>query len=205
MDRMWAIIIVFVVIIIIFTLLSIYDKNKVYGNIPINMNTYLNGDFYFFIRVFVWEKNKMTQVLNQYKQNTYLDFDGYIYKITHGGSIFNVKDSFNLEKEIRFFGVPIPLLETININNITINQFGDGMITIDLSSNEIINLENYISQDTTIDLKDKRELELFLNKLKQNQPVEQSEVTNIYSLFLKYEPLASFGLNLFTCIKELFK
>lgn len=202
---MWEIIIVFIIIIIIFTFLSIYDKNKVYGNIPINMNTYQNGDFYFFIRVFVWEKNKMTQALNQYKQNTYLDFDGYTYKITHRGGIFNVKDGFNLEKEIRFFGVPIPLLETININNITINQFGDGMITIDLSSNEIINLENYISQDTTIDLKDRRELELFLNKLKQNQSVEQSEVTHIYSLFLKYEPLASFGINLFTCIKELFK
>ncbi|MDY0394667.1 hypothetical protein RWE15_09650 [Virgibacillus halophilus] len=113
------------------------------------------------------KKNKIMQAQKLYMQNTYLHFNGYEYVITHGGLLFPVNNALFIEKEIRYFGKAISKQGSENYNNIVINQYGEGLISIDLSSNEIVSIEKYISQDNTIDLQDKEVIEAFLQKLKK--------------------------------------
>ncbi|MFD2209507.1 hypothetical protein ACFSMW_07270 [Virgibacillus halophilus] len=200
-----SLVMIFIVVIIILFLLIYYDKKTNYGNIPIYMRQFENGEYYFFVRVFVWQKNKIMQAQKLYMQNTYLHFNGYEYVITHGGLLFPVNNALFIEKEIRYFGKAISKQGSENYNNIVINQYGEGLISIDLSSNEIVSIEKYISQDNTIDLQDKEVIEAFLQKLKNKQLIEQQELSYIYTLFLKYEPLASFGINLFNFLKSFLK
>lgn len=167
---------IFIVVIIILFLLIYYDKKTNYENIPIYMRQFENGEYYFFVRVFIWQKNKILQAQKQYMQNTYLDFNGYEYVITHGGLLFPVNNALFIEKEIRYFGKAISKQGSENYNNIVINQYGEGLISIDLSSNEIVSIEKYISQDNTIDLQDKEVIEAFLQKLKNKQLIEQQEL-----------------------------
>lgn len=90
----------------------------------------------------------------------------------------------------------------------SINQYGTGNISVTLNNNQyindIVNIQEYISQDTCIDGTDKEVMQDFLSKVLNSKSMETKEVKRAYDTFLKYEPLLSFALNFFSVIKDYF-
>lgn len=191
------------IIVITFILLGYVDNKTNYDNIPIFKHTKDNGEYYFSIPYYIWQENKKSKAIEMYSQNTILDFNGYKYEITNFGGYF--LGSLFIERELRFWGNP---LQTNRNTQLTINQYGTGNIHVELNNNEyinhFINIQEYISQDMYIDRVDKEIMQNLLRKILNEENIGKKEFDGAYEVFLKYEPLLSFAVDVLSSIKDSF-
>jgi len=203
------IIIVILFILILLAALYFIDAQKNYEDFPYFVYPDGNDKVFFVFKYYIWELNKKEQLKKIFNQSSIVEVEGFNYQITHGGFIYNSSNDVFFEKEIRYYGKPLLAQSTVNYNNVIINQYGNGRISLDYSTNvinnEIIEIENYLSEDHIVNIEDIEAIELFLEKVKSNQIIEKEELSMIYKLFMKYEPLASFGLNLLGAIQNFIK
>lgn len=195
---------------LIFIGLIYIDKKMDYNEIFIHKWTNeQNGSFYFSVPFYIWQGNKVNKAKEMYTQNTILEFDGYKYIITNFGGVFPVTNGgFFLEKELRFWGEPLRVISSQSSTQITINQYGSGNISIALNNNEyindVLNIQEYISNDTYIDGTDKEVMQDFLSKILNAKSMEKREAKRAYDTFLKYEPLLSFAVDVLSLVKDFF-
>lgn len=197
------------VILVILIVASYIDKKSSYDNIPIFQVVKDNGDFYFLVRYYIWQGNKVRRAKEMYPQNTILELDGYKYEITRYGEGYPATDGLMfLEKELRFWGEPLRTLQSIKNENVIINQYGSGNISIQLNNNEIVNkfvdIQEYISNDTNIDGVDKQVLQEFISNVLNHKNIEENKARKAYNVFLKYEPLLSFAVDVISLLKDFF-
>jgi len=201
-------VVLFVVVIIAIIGLICVDNKINYDEILIKKWTKENGEFYFAVTYYIWQLNKKKRAKEIYTQNTILDFEGYKYIITNFGGEFQVtKDGLFFERELRYWGSPLNKIQSDRNTYLTINQYGSGIINIEVNNNEfineIVNIQEYISNDTYIDEIDKEVMHSFLNKMLTGQAMNKGEVNMAYDTFLKYEPLLSFSLSIVSLFKDL--
>lgn len=194
--------------IVIFIGLIFIDKKVEYNQIFMRKWTdKQTGNFYFSVSFYIWQVNKVKRAKEIYTQNTIIESEGYKYIITNFGGEFSVTNGgFFFERELRFWGEPLRGISSQSNTQITINQYGSGNISIDLNNNEyindIVNIQEYISNDTYIDGTDKELMQDFISKILNGKSMEKREVKNAYETFLKYEPLLSFALNFLSVVKD---
>ncbi|WP_323603653.1 hypothetical protein [Peribacillus frigoritolerans] len=203
--------IILVILFILMLLVALYfiDAQKNYEAFPYFVYPDGNDKVVFVFKYYIWELNKKEQLKKIFNQSSIVELEGFNYQITHGGFTYNSSNDVFFEKEVRYYGKPLLAQSTVNYNNVIINQYGNGRISLDYSTNvinnEIIEIENYLSEDHIVNIEDIEAIELFLEKVKSNQIIEKEELSMIYKLFMKYEPLASFGLNLLGAIQNFIK
>lgn len=202
---------VIVVLLVVLIALIYIDSKSNYSEVPIFKWTKDNGEFYFSVPYYIWQKNKKKIAKIIHSQNTILDFDGYKFVITNfGGEFPKTNGDLFFERELRFWGDPLTILQTNKSEYLTINQYGSGIINIELNkseiTNEIIKIQEYISNDAYIDITDtdKEIIQDFLNKALNGKGMDRREAEVAYDTFLKYEPLLSFSVNIMSLIKDLF-
>lgn len=198
-----------ILISLVMYVLACIDKKSSYDDIPIFNVIEGNGNFYFLVRYYIWQGNKVRRAKEIYSQNTILEVDGYKYEITRCGEGFPASDGVMFfEKELRFWGEPLRTLQSIKNENVIINQYGSGNISIQLNNNEIVNkfvdIQEYISNDTNIDGVDKQVLQDFISNILNNKSIEQNQARTAYNVFLKYEPLLSFAVDVVSLLKDFF-
>ena len=186
--------------------LKYIDTKSKYDIIPIYKRDLGNGDFYFSVPFYIWQGKKVKKAQEIYTQNTILEFGGYKYQLTSFGGAFPIPEGVFFEKELRYWGEALKIVWSNNNPQVLINQYGTGNISVTLNNNQyfndILNIQEYISQDTCIDGTDKEVMQDFLNKVLNSKSMETKEVKTAYDIFLKYEPLLSFALNFFSVIKD---
>ncbi|KGR91886.1 hypothetical protein CD30_02985 [Ureibacillus massiliensis 4400831 = CIP 108448 = CCUG 49529] len=185
------------------------DSKSSYNEISIEMWTKESGEFYFSVPCYIWQESKKRRAKEIYSQNTILDFDGYKYGITNLGGVFpRTNGGLFFERELRFWGIPLHVLQSVRNTYLTINQYGSGIINIEVNNNEIINeiisIKEYISNDTLINGIDKEVMNNFLSKILSGERMERGEAKAAYDTFLKYEPLLSLSVNIISIIKDFF-
>jgi hypothetical protein len=201
-------IVVVIILSIILIGLSYIDRKSDYNEIVIFLWNNENGEFYFFVPYYIWQSKKVERAKEIYVQNAIIDFDGYKYQITRFGGVFSKTNgtSYFLEKELRFWGEPLNIVQSNSNTQVTINQYGSGNISIDINNNkyinEIIKIEKYISEDIHIDKIDKDVMQDFISKILYKRSMDKKEAKKAYDIFLKYEPLLSFGLIFLSVVKD---
>ncbi|MDU0153242.1 hypothetical protein [Bacillus cabrialesii] len=207
---MWIVIAV-VSFFILIMLLNIIDSKVHYDihNVRLMRYSFPDGQYYFAVSFYFWQAKKARVAKQIYSQNTIVEVEGFYYEINHIDGIRPKTGGFFFEKEIRYFGEPLKLERTSNINNYVINQFDQGTIAIDLSTgcsiNEYHNIYKYLYENRDIAPLDKEFLLQFLEKLKYRRSTNEEELNSVYNTFLKYEPLASLALNLINTIFSFIK
>lgn len=193
-------------LLVIYVFLSYLDGRYTYDNIKIYKLDKENNEFYFYVPVYIWQKNKAKKAIEVYAQGTVVEVYGYKYELTNFKGEFRTNNGSFFERELRFGAEPLRILWSNKNPQITIHQYGSGNISITLNNNEylneIVNVREYISHDTNIDGFDKEIMQDFINKILNTRSIESGEVNKAYSTFLKYEPLLSFALNFFSVIKD---
>lgn len=205
MEIIFIVLLIFIVLIVLF----LKDANKQYESFPFVMYPDGNDKVLFVFQYYIWEINKKEQLKKIYNQSSIVEVDGFKYQITHGAFTYKSMNEVFFKREIRYYGKPLLTQSTVNYNHVIINQYGNGLISLDLSTsvvnNEIIEIENYLSEENNLNIEDKESIKRFLEKLKNNRAIEEEELSTIYRLFIKYERLASFGLNLMNAIQSFIK
>lgn len=185
------------------------DIKKNYDSITIFKHQYENGEFYFSIPFYIWQENKVKRAKEIYTQNLILDFNGYKYEITNFGGVFSIHNGFWFERELRYWGEPLRIIWSNSNQQVTINQYGSGNISFSLNSNQymndIVNIKEYISNNTNIDGIDKGIMSNFIDNVVNERSMGEKEIKNAYDTFLKYEPFLSFALNFFSVIQDFMK
>lgn len=188
--------------------LKYIDIKRNYDNIPIFKCDMGNGEFYFSVPFYIWQGNKVKKAKELYTQNSILEVNGYKYQIRNFGGAFAVPNGVFFERELRYWGEPLRIVWSNSNPQVTINQYGSGDISVTLNNNQymndIVNIQEYISQDTHIDGTDKELMQDFIDKVINGRSMGTKEVKNAYDTFLRYEPLLSFALNFFSVIKGFF-
>lgn len=193
-------------LIVLYVLLSYWDRRSEYDNINIYKLDIENIGFYFYVPIYIWQKNKAKKALEVYSQGTIVDVCRYKYELTDFKGEFHANNRLFIEKELRFGAEPLKILWSNKNPQITIYQYGSGNVSFTLNNNEfineLVNIKEYISNDTNIDGFDKEIMEDFISKILKARSMESSEVNKAYNIFIKYEPLLSFALNFFSVIKD---
>lgn len=193
-------------LLVVYVLLSYLDSRCTYNDIKIYKLDKENNEFYFYVPVYIWQKNKAKKAIEVYAQGKVVEVQGYKYELTNFRGEFRTNNGLFFERELRFGAEPLRILWSNKSPQITIYQYGSGNISITLNNNEflneIVNVREYISQDTNIDGFDKEIMQDFINKILNTRSMESGEFNKAYNTFLKYEPLLSFALNFFTVIKD---
>ncbi|MCO7126052.1 hypothetical protein NIE88_09715 [Sporolactobacillus shoreicorticis] len=186
----------------VLTLLAYIDSKTDYSDPQIRKFTDLKGNFYFFARYYLWQPNKLKKIKSSVPQNSFLYVENYIYQVHDYGENYQVPDGLFFEREIRFFGKPLILEKSNNNPEITINQYGDGVLQLNLVSNVLNQIEELTQNN--IDISDKKILEDFIIKIKDGNIFNEKEVKSVYEALLRNIPFADFALNLITAIKTFF-
>lgn len=194
-------------IIVIIAALVYIDQKSNYEKIDIFKTTKDNGEFYFFVPYFVWQKSKKRRIFEEYSQDTILEFPGEKFLITHCGGDFPHPQGISfIEREIRYWGEPLTILHSESNEYITINQYGSGVIDVQLNNteikNELINIKEYISKDLDISFDEKEVLLTFLESIHKNKSMREEEVENATDIFRKYEPFLSLSTNIISLIRS---
>lgn len=197
-------------IFVIIAVLVYIDQKSNYEKIGIFKITKDNGEFYFYASYFVWQKNKKRRILEEYFQGTTVGFPGEKFLITHYGVDFPHPQGISfIEREVRFWGEPLTILHSEGNKYVTINQYGSGVIDIQLNTtevkNELINIKEYISKDIDISFDEKEVLLDFLENIHQNKSMREEEVKNacdILKKYKKYEPILSLSTNIISLIRS---
>jgi len=195
------------IVIIVVSLLVYIDQKSTYEKIDIYKWTKENGDFYFSVPYYIWQRNKKIRIREIYSQNTILEFQGERFLITHyGGEFPQIKGNPLFEREARYWGEPLTILQTYRNEHLTINQYGSGVINVQLNNteinNEIINIQEYISGESDLTFDEKEMLLNFIENIYKDKGMRKEEVRNAYDIFLKYEPLLSLSTNIVSLIRN---
>jgi len=199
--------IIVILLVLIVVVLTVIDSKTSYDEASYDVYMEGSSGVICVFKYYLWQFKKKEYLRKIFNQGDVIDVNDFKYQITHGGATYKSSTNVFFEREIRFFASPLTNQSIINNNNVIIYQYGNGLISVDFSTdvikNEIIEIENYLSGENILNSDDRQRLELFISKIKNNQTISKEELNTIYQIFLRYEPLASFSLSLFGAIQSM--
>lgn len=183
-----------------------YTKNELYQNLQ--LRHYQNGRkeivVYFYQWFFGFKQSKKLREINQLcKQNEIISF-------TRGSDSNNV-DLYRVEGynghwkinpflyEVRFSVSPILIENQIREQNINIIQYGNGMINLSISQDNLSALNTIANNNNLLSSDDKKFLKSLINDLDNGKNIDTNELSRfsrVLNTIKKYEPAASLINNL---------
>ncbi|WP_156300593.1 hypothetical protein [Neisseria sp. 74A18] len=190
-----------------------YDQEKTYEKSDIfretRLRTYSNGKKEIFVpfRKYFFgfmQKNKLERINDTFQQNEIITFfrdqserssDAYVILCSSGE--WKV-DGFRLYEK-RFSVEPLTIRNTMNTQNVTIIQYGNGMINLSISQNDLSCISSLAHNSNSLSQDDRFFLENLVKKLSNNSVLDSSELARFSTILeyaQKYEPAFSLANNL---------
>lgn len=191
MEPWFIIFIISVVLFIVFSIL--YDRNHKYteNDLKLKCTDNNDGSYYFWIRVHIWQYNKLNLLKKLYKPGTIIEYnyDSSLHTIVRFGDIN--------QGILKIYAKPY-IDESHNIININVNNYGAFNLSL-VNSTEIQQLKYEINKNYKTH-PDCDEIITILNEINQNEKLSPNRLNKLLEFIKKHESLINVSSSLIQTI-----